>query len=157
MASRSNKTLDNNQFTNNVYTHTNRISTPSIEHLHPDSTFPTILASCPEQQSMKMIASTKLNKAQRAMAAAKAYGAANNGKFRLSRLQQHSTHIAQHLNYPNLFLTRRDLHQLRGRCSRRWQAALHRRLLRQGSLRWYPLVRHQAHQGRIPEDRRLCR
>lgn len=29
---------------------------------------------------MKMIASTKLNKAQRAMAAAKAYGAANNGK-----------------------------------------------------------------------------
>lgn len=30
---------------------------------------------------MKMIASTKLNKAQRAMAAAKAYGAANNGKL----------------------------------------------------------------------------
>lgn len=29
---------------------------------------------------MKMIASTKLNKAQRAMAAAKAYGEANNGK-----------------------------------------------------------------------------
>lgn len=35
---------------------------------------------------MKMIASTKLNKAQRAMAAAKAYGQANNGEF-----LQHST------------------------------------------------------------------
>lgn len=33
------------------------------------------------QQSMKMIASTKLNKAQRAMAAAKAYGAANTGMY----------------------------------------------------------------------------
>lgn len=32
------------------------------------------------QQSMKMIASTKLTKAQRAMTAAKAYGNANNGE-----------------------------------------------------------------------------
>ena len=57
-----------------------------------DPTFSTMSRFIPlatnNAQSMKMIASTKLNKAQRAMAAAKAYGAANNGKLTLQAQQQ---------------------------------------------------------------------
>lgn len=54
------------------------------------------------QQSMKMIASTKLNRAQRAMAAAKAYGAANNGKFDRTSAptSEHSIGIAKQFASP---------------------------------------------------------
>ncbi len=68
---------------------------------------------------MKMIASTKLNKAQRAMAAAKAYGDANNGKCSL--LHPHaapSDTLAQHAHPPRFCSLRRDLQELRGRRSR---------------------------------------
>lgn len=65
--------------------HTPTASPNRITHLVSNNPFltrlsPTMLALI-NKQSMKMIASTKLNKAQRAMAAAKAYGAANNGKL----------------------------------------------------------------------------
>lgn len=41
--------------------------------------------ACNDLQSMKMIASTKLAKAQRAMQAGKEYGLANSGEFQLPR------------------------------------------------------------------------
>jgi len=61
--------------------HTHRMTLASFfEQSH--LTLPNTSTACMmTKQSMKMIASTKLNKAQRAMAAAKAYGAANTGEF----------------------------------------------------------------------------
>jgi len=72
--------------------------------------------------SMKMIATTKLNKAQAAIKTAKLYGAAN-----VDLLAGRS----------------------RSLCRERKEGPLDRRLVRQGTLRRYPLLRLEAGQKKL--------
>ena len=95
---------------------------------------------------MKMIASTKLAKAQRAMQAGKEYGLANKG----------GCYPAWHLRVASKIY----LLSNRGLCSRPiWQAdskqAFHRCLLWQRSLWWYPLLRFQSYPTRFQQRIRL--
>lgn len=100
---------------------------------------------------MKMIASTKLAKAQRAMTAGKEYGIANSGvPPPLPYL-----HWARRLTRPSSLRNIRP-HPLGDACQAQ---TLHRRFLGQGSLRWYPLLRLKSHPpcDRGHREPRRCR
>ena len=101
---------------------------------------------------MKMIASTKLAKAQRAMQAGKEYGLANSGEF----LQLHPSRCIHPSTLPTLYVISNSptlpLHRglpTRTRRRSRQTQTLHRRFLRQGSLRWYPLLRLKGDPPRV--------